>query len=836
MMLYKFDFKFPKHVRYLFSFNTNLNNIYKFFFWGYNVCEIIKYTAKYAEFSDKEKSMIIYNLLNFEKEKRFESLKYGGGALDLEKIKIQKITLKDLIEKVTEALVLSIIQTQIKESDLERVQDSTIVDLFQVDSDKINKFFTEMQQKLLDAKYNVKEIELQEKLLITKYDNKAIESNNVLDIAHYKTLQIEWDNIFEHLKFNVYKFVKTAIEQQIYHLLFLNSVQEVFDISYFGIESNNKQDFRLHSPEIFELVKTFDIDKFHDLRMSIVFPSDMLIVNSKKDLLDNRDKSILQISNKFVENQKDEMFIVIVSKDNIEKKLEIRWRNKNYANKRKETDFKEKKTTEKKVLEYSNVLNKNLENDFSEIFSNELKNLEDLLGEVIDGWKNKFFDSGISDLVKEYSEFFDSGINDIVQFAIDYINDALLDTKKIQIPVCDSVLVLIDSKRKVQANKLKPVSFKEKVSLDSKKEGLIYSNESVENTVLEEKVYSHELIEPVVESWSKIIQAEPVIEAKVYKPKNSEILVLIKDFKPKHLTFYKRWRYKKGKLRDKIWLNPVKTKEFEIASRRVEILDAFRRNIQQIEITTDFTVDDLLKQVQEIINNVKIFKDYVEETSLLFSLLQEKLKNISTLNYQQFVNAVNEVIVEYNSKYIQPLVEKRYELAVEAEISLKSMLDFILFVEQIMYVNRFHFSASTAVYAIDRMIELLENWVTDEFPEGYLMTDYYYLVKWYKWFAIGERYKHLEDQELNGLEILEKIKNYMVEYFESRWGKRIVEYGADGMYIYSKDYSYIDRIRGKKHGYNKKLVDTKNLKDEYGVDPLELPMRVETEETIGDDN
>ncbi len=67
----------------------------------------------------------------------------------------------------------------------------------------------------------------------------------------------------------------------------------------------------------------------------------------------------------------------------------------------------------------------------------------------------------------------------------------------------------------------------------------------------------------------------------------------------------------------------------------------------------------------------------------------------------------------------------------------------------------------------------------------------------------------------------------MVSYFESRWGKRVVEYGADGMYVYSKDHSYVDRIRGKKHGYNTGLVDGRMMKDEYGFGEKDLPYDVD---------
>src|SRR5690606_4491215 len=161
---------------------------------------------------------------------------------------------------------------------------------------------------------------------------------------------------------------------------------------------------------------------------------------------------------------------------------------------------------------------------------------------------------------------------------------------------------------------------------------------------------------------------------------------------------------------------------------------------------------------------------------------------------------------EYKQKYIDPLTQNKYELAIESKISFKAMLDFILFIEQVMYVNRFHFAANRAVYSINKMIDILDEWLEEAAP-AQVPNDYWYLLRWYKWFAEGEKNKYINSLELNGLEVLENIKNQMVQYFENRWGKRIVEYGPDGMYIYSKDYSYINKIRGKKHGYNTKLID-----------------------------
>jgi len=177
-------------------------------------------------------------------------------------------------------------------------------------------------------------------------------------------------------------------------------------------------------------------------------------------------------------------------------------------------------------------------------------------------------------------------------------------------------------------------------------------------------------------------------------------------------------------------------------------------------------------------------------------------------------------------EYLLKFEEK--EVAVEAIISFKAMLDFILFVEQILYVNKDHFSACVPVHAIDRFVWILIEWITEARPNNDVSPEYEYLVRWCKWITDGYRSKYIDDKSLSGLVVLEKIRDEMVRYFESRWGKRIVEYGVGGMYIYSKDRSYIDRIRGRKHGDNRRTWGG-DMKREYGISENELIWDVEEE-------
>lgn len=168
------------------------------------------------------------------------------------------------------------------------------------------------------------------------------------------------------------------------------------------------------------------------------------------------------------------------------------------------------------------------------------------------------------------------------------------------------------------------------------------------------------------------------------------------------------------------------------------------------------------------------------------------------------------------------------ENTVEAIISFKAMLDFILFVEQILYVNKDHFSACIPEHAIDRFVDILIEWITEARPQNEVSNEYEYLVRWCKWLSTGQKSKHKDDMTLSGDSVLESIRDDMVRYFESRWGGRVVDYGIDGMFIYSKDRSYIDRIRGKKHGSNQRTWGG-DMKREYGISENELIWDVEEE-------
>jgi hypothetical protein len=256
----------------------------------------------------------------------------------------------------------------------------------------------------------------------------------------------------------------------------------------------------------------------------------------------------------------------------------------------------------------------------------------------------------------------------------------------------------------------------------------------------------------------------------------------------------------------------------------VKLTNEIKELALTIQVNEQSTVDNYFREVILIVDEFcKKLQGIVEEY-----LIDKWAYEIKEMLY----NAIDQVFNVYKEKYIDPIISEKGEVAVEAIISFKAMLDFILFVEQLMHINRFFYGASRAITAIDDMCKTLDEWLSECRPADELPKEYEYLVRWYKWWADGERSKHANDTELNGLIVLGEIRDSMVNYFESRWGKRIVEYGQDGMLVYSKDSSYIDRIRTKKHGYTHRTVERKQMREEYGIDERDVIFSIEKEEKI----
>jgi len=186
------------------------------------------------------------------------------------------------------------------------------------------------------------------------------------------------------------------------------------------------------------------------------------------------------------------------------------------------------------------------------------------------------------------------------------------------------------------------------------------------------------------------------------------------------------------------------------------------------------------------------------------------------------VNILPIVFMEFRAKVLNFLIPYNQEwLAKEAHIPLASMLNFLLFVEQVVVVNKNWYNKVTPKIVRDDVVRTVEMWM---FRDGDAPQAYHDLLRWLKWWCEAEV---VSGQHETGLEAIETVVYNIVRYFESRWGVRDVEYGAEGTYIYSKDYSYVDKVRGKKHGFLGGPMKTRyNMGSEYGISNKEFKYKI----------
>jgi hypothetical protein len=462
-------------------------------------------------------------------------------------------------------------------------------------------------------------------------------------------------------------------------------------------------------------------------------------------------------------------------------------------------------------------------------------------------------------------------------FSVELVKDALRYRNRPPVEA-DNTLDISPTTSKAVDSSVKELSTSEKALVDSVISQVTKRDRSMVDSLIAEATQSdrsmvdsdiaeigsssQQYVEPVVEVGNKpVVAAEPVIEVGSNKEKLADTIVdtlkkehkgteqsvLISKEKEKGMEFYKRWRFKTGEANDLIWLNPEDSDILKLAKLREKISNKFLTDYKQIlndmhEGTTQQMYNEILDMLYNWKDHTMTEPDLVEIYHILHEQLFKAIDNMA-INvydnsisreqvYTMFSEIGDAVATEYRHNYIEPIINEHQYLCVEAKISFKAMLDFILFVEQLMHNSRFFYAASRATTAIDDIVKNLDSWLAESSPAPEVPKEYEYLVRWYKWWAGAERHKNINNMELNGLQSLQAIRDNMVNYFEIHWGKRVVEYGEDGMYQYSKDHSYIDKHKGRRHGNNARVVDRKNLKDFYGIGEEDLKYDIEREERL----
>ena len=792
-MRYPFIFNFYSSIAYPLKFFCINEGVYPLSFWGYRVIEIIRFTRKYAEFDDNKQKTIIKNVL-----KSVESVN------EVDKFEID--LLEDTIisaEKVVDIVVESLIE-------------ANSIEFKAIDSDTIQEICIETN-KFIDALINhsklnklwraVKFIEIDNKVDITRPISirgiDIISEREIFANKNYKTVEFDLD-IDKHVSKSVNTVTNKAMQGFVRK--YVNAVSLLrnafFKLSELVInitKSKNKNVSAIETEHI----------SFHELK-------NVSEVNIDQISFPNRSSHSIEFVIEAQKQDKKKVNTVIPGDRKLKRDIEPII----------ETDRNK----------YSIVEGVNIQS-ILKAFRKELSNLnlEPIKSRVKSTEKNKVFEAvqatpsgkGFSELILEIihnkiKTKSEVGGLDVMTHELKDIGNPLITGGQ-------------------------PLNYKgmENGGLDADIKHKSYVNPVISsiNKKLRQLIIPLVTVDTVDRQYS-----EPVVPVDTKKISMVNVLVEIGSHVYRDVRFGKRWRFRTGKAFDRIWINPEVSPLTVMAEMRSDILEHFvaESHNSALDLIGQVTelgreeytnvIKNLILRTQVMFQNIYYPDFAAQEMATLAVNLKNKLNELLDELNSEYVtsseliyaidNAIQYVKEDYRNNYIIPYTEKK-ALSVEAKISFKAMLDFILFVEQLMYVNRFFYAASRAVTALDDMIRILEEWVIEGKPQEENADQYEYLVRWYKWWAEGYKGKYINDMELNGLKVLEQVRDEMVRYFESRWGKRIVEYGADGMYIYSKDFSYIDRIRGKKHGYAHRLVDLNRMVDDYGIGEFMLPYIVE---------
>ena len=690
--MYKFNFKI--NTGYAFSFNALVKGIYPFYFFGFSVSEVFKYLAKYAHpvvssyniskgWADKILSLedvakiliesdIKYDIA-YHREKRAES------TVD---VFINEKTSVETVEEVfrnKKTSVETIGEIQVKAKKL-------LVDfLAHTKRERINRFIDLVTDVSSLNGFDVDTVDFKK---IISYKTKEVIS--VLEAGKNAIGSVESQNSVkgDKLKHLDISNSITSFEQQ--YVRFVDTLQGV------GLSREKFSDFNI----AFDAVKP---------RAKMISPCIRRGVAKKK-----RQYSLALVAGRKPKKQYVSTLVNISKKERIctETRLPVRTHKRLFTEYDKMAEFtkkaahhldvdaKEILTMFRKVLETCNI---------SEFFSVDRKYIDSVIDKIHSKRDTEFADSTLSEILSKKEQGTEGNIVEVKGLGSKSVNSPEFNT----------------------------ISLEGKKVSNSILEGWRKGIKDVTSTSVNTHSNRYRDTQPLVPiKIGRVKNVSPSVNVRVHGKKGID-MPDISVYKKRHkgLRFYKRWRFRTGDAKDKIWINPQK--------------------------------EDLIR-------------------------FREK------------------------------------DVTVEAKISFKALLDSILFVEQVLHVNKNHFNACIPLHAIDRFVNILWEWVTEAPPEDFVPDEYINLVRWYTWIADAERSKNMDNVKLEGFKVLEQIRDFAVEYFESRWGKREVEYYPDGMFKYNKDKSYLNRIRGKKHGSNRRTWGGA-MQEEYNVSTYQLPYSIEEE-------
>lgn len=805
-MVYPFSFKFKDVVPYPIVFFSKNEGIYPLFFWGYGVIEVIKYAKKYVDLDYLQTSSFINNLVS--KTDRGVCKLSKGKVVDnvISMRKIIKATIETYIDheinkKYSKGIEIDVERDIVNPS--RRFLFNLVVNIDRKDnwvavenlytrfidySKPVSPKSVEVYMDKLDinrSRFKVIEYFMKDEMLFS-IDRKNIEF--YLETSYNNPKHLHYDNkdeitpnsynIIDYTNDEYFKFKNNILEKPIVEEIIKEdgrNIEFYLDISKYkdsiaesvGGKESNKIKLNLAEPGISKEIE--NILKYKNV--------DTLTVIDIKELKGSEQKPF-QFSDfetvKFV----DSIRVPIDKSDSkkVEYKVEVDKRN----NKGSEVD--NLKTGIRKINQKSLE-----ENNSREVLVFDINTIED----------------------KDVKE------------ALKYVNSKSI------VNLTD--LLLKDRLKLEKRNKEEVSKSESKIISRPNVEGLEKTKKSLSNPTIDIGTKKHKKVNTVVDSSSKSFGGVNAVSD------------IDKDNK-KGVTLGRRWRFRTGDAFDRIWLNPFLNGAGKVVRDRLKLLESFSKMIQLIKHDCFFLDPDIYIRRTIILDSLKDAFisnqiNVVDVNNEFQYLIQSFMKYVDIyIDGDQLVN-VNEmfevvldnVYSEYYNVFIEPLEDLGTDLTVEAKITFKAMLDFILFIEQLIYSNRFFYAASIPEHAINDIQKVLDDWLiygkpADEVPEEYL-----YLVRWFHWWAEGEKQRVVNDNSLTGMQVLYNIRDYMVTYFETRWGKRQVIYAPEDMLIDSRDESYLNRIRGKKHSTTSRRTERRDLEAEYGFKEEELDYDVEND-------
>lgn len=529
-------------------------------------------------------------------------------------------------------------------------------------------------------------------------------------------------------------------------------------------------------------------------------------------------------------------------------------------------------TTDEVVDEFDVIEGIEVETDLIEInIINSIKSsLEEELDEV-DAFDdiNYFLESGLNELfINKVGNLVEEGVDEFLDYGYDHAGLGLENaggelTKVIQKILTEELSDEVTedasySDLEVSGNEFFKISSKTFLEESEDEVEIIDIDENLEQTVNELNIIKPDKNLDGMRFGTKVFknnkhldkQKKEVSIAEQNKTVNNSPKEILKH-NGERVNFRNRWNFFVGDAFDRIFLTTSLTQMGEAVNLRENCIkditiggSSLTKIIFEDDDTEEVSGEEIHQRLNFYLASITTPADYATEMDILVGeYVKKQIKKNRSYFLLNFKQKIEDAVTLYTFNRIEPLRElPLVNPIVEAKISLSAMVNFFLFYEQIIYVNKNWLSYINPQEGMDLILKLLRGWILEddgiyvpmgeEEPENLVPIDYVYLLRWYEWYANAELSFNGRNYERTAYQSLMNIRDQMVNYFNEHWGIRSVKYGPDGMYVYSEELSLVNKIRGIKHNDTQAgwQYDTKQIKSEYGIDLLDLIYNLKEEQ------